>query len=360
MDERRAMSRVYKRGKAWYIDYSSYKGRRIRKRIGKDRKIAELTLHDIELKIERGENLGIHETKKVLLEDFAEEYLKFAKANKAESSYGRDIISLRIHLIPYFEGKYLHEVATQEIERYKELRLEEVKPATVNRELACLKHFYSKAVEWGYVDKNPVKNVKLLKEPPGRVRYLKPWEIRALLRECSPRIKPVVLVTLNTGMRKSEVLNLTWHDVNFDERTIMVRNSKNNESRIIPMNATVYKELKTLYMKASSSCVFSENGKSYRSVREGFNNAVKRARIKDFRFHDLRHCFASYLAMSGCNLKTIQELLGHKDIKMTMRYSHLSKEHLQEAVNLLSEKMSRVGTNLAQKKRANISSDANA
>ena len=128
------------------------------------------------------------------------------------------------------------------IEKYKADRLQCVTPATVNRELACLKYMYTKAIEWEYVKTNPAKTVKLLKEPPGRLRYLKPEEVDALLKACADHLRPIVVTALNTGMRKSEILNLKWNELDLGNRKITVANSKNNEKRVIPINETLYSE----------------------------------------------------------------------------------------------------------------------
>lgn len=212
--------------------------------------------------------------------------------------------------------------------QYKSKRLEEVKPATVNRELACLKHLYNKAIDWGLVEQNPLKKVKLLKEPPGRIRYLSKEEIERLIANSSKHLKPIVIIALNTGLRKSEILNLKWDDIDFRNGYITVQQTKNNEKRVIPMNQTIRQILKEL--RRENDYLFP-----IKDCKKSFKTALIKSGIKDFRFHDLRHTFASYLAMSGCNLKTIQELMGHKDIKMTMRYAHLSKAHLEEAVEKL-------------------------
>ncbi|MCK4351862.1 site-specific integrase [candidate division WOR-3 bacterium] len=331
--------RIYKRGKSWYLDYT-YKRKRIRKSVGRSKKMAELALKDIEVKIAKEEHLGIHDRKKIPFEKFAEVYLTFSKANKSRTSYERDIISLKVRLVPYFRDCYLSEITPQAIEKYKIERLESVKSATVNREIACLKHLFTKAIEWGYMSQNPAKSVKLLKEPPGRVRYLEVGEIQALLGECSPQLKPIVVVALNTGMRKSEILNLKWNDVNFREKVISMTNTKNNERRFVPINDNVYMELKRLSNNHNGGFVFiSRRGEPYGKIQKGFQNAIKRARIKDFTFHDLRHTFASHLVMERCNLRTVQQLLGHKSLNMTMRYAHLSRAHLQEAVQKVGTKM---------------------
>jgi integrase len=328
--------RLFKRGETWCVDYS-YKGQRVRRAVGHSKKIAELTLKDIELKIAKGENLGIHDLPHLLFRDYSREYLEFSKANKGESSWVRDCVSMR-HLVEALGDKYLFAVAPKQIEEYKKHRLDKggAQPATVNRELATLRHMFNKAVEWGYVKDTPVKGVRMLKIPPGRLRFLEASEIARLVDECSPHLRPIVVTALNTGMRLSEILCLRWSQVNFRLRTITVERTKNNERRIIPVNQPLFLDLERLAKKKRTEFVFcDEDGKPFRSVQTGFKAACRRAGIADFRFHDLRHTFASHLVMSGVNIRAVQQLLGHKDIKMTMRYSHLSPQHLQEAVGLL-------------------------
>lgn len=325
---------VFKKGKNWYIDYY-LKGQRKRKKIGPSKKLALQVLKDVQAKIVKKEYLGILEEKRILFEDFAEQYLNYAKANKARSTFRRDQVSVD-HLTEFFKGKYLFEITPEMIENYKVSRLEKVEPAPINRELACLRHMYNKAIEWGYLKSNPVKSIKRLKEPPGRLRYLKPEEVKRLLDACHNHIRSVVITALNTGMRKSELFNLKWKDVDLENRKITVINSKNNESRIIPINQTLYEELLSLSKKSNGEYVFSHsNGIPFGDIKKGFSSALKRAGIEDFRFHDLRHTFGSYLVMQGVDLRTVQQIMGHKDIKMTMRYSHLSPEHIQEAVKKL-------------------------
>ena len=339
-----SMGRTFKRGKSWYIDYT-HKGRRIRKTIGQSKKLAELALKDIELKSARGEYLGIYEEKKILFQDFAKEYLAFSKANKAHSSYERDVRSLRVHLVPCFKDKYLFELTSGMNERYKSKRLAKAGPATVNRELACLRHMFNKAIEWGYVATNPMKGVRLLKEPPGRVRFLQPEEVQRLLQNCAPHVRSIVITALHTGMRRSEILNLRWKDIDFSAKTITVENTKNNERRVIPINDVLHYALNISPRHIRSDFVFcAGDGRPFANVQKGFKAALRRAGIEDFRFHDLRHTFASYLVMSGVDLRTVQELLGHKTMRMTMKYSHLSKAHLQNAVDSLTTIWHKFGT----------------
>jgi integrase len=328
---------IYLKGKNWYIDYY-VKGRRKRKKIGHSKKLALQVLQDVQLKIAKGEYLGIFDEKKIPFEEYAKQYLAFSKANKAWSTYQRrDRFSVD-NLVSFFKGKYLFEITSEMIEKYKAARLEKVTPASVNRELACLKHMYTKAIDWGYIKLNPGKGVKRLKEPPGRLRYLNPEEVGGLLEACSDHIRPIVVTALNTGMRKSEILNLRWPQVDLKNRKITVINAKNNESRVIPINQTLYQELLTLPEKVKREYVFSDrNGHPYGDIKNGFSSALKKAGIEDFRFHDLRHTFGSHLVMQGVDLRTVQQVMGHKDIKMTMRYSHLSPEHVQEAMERLDK-----------------------
>ncbi|KPJ58649.1 MAG: hypothetical protein AMJ46_13820 [Latescibacteria bacterium DG_63] len=331
--------RTYKRGRYWYVDFT-HKGRRIRRRIGRSKRLAELALKDIEVKVVKGEFLGAYEDRRLVFEEVAEEYLEFSELRKAKSSYERDITSLRPNLIPHFGDEYIGNISTKHIEQYVAKRRQRVSPATINRELSCLKHLYTKAIEWGYVRENPAKAVKKLKEPPGRVRYLQQEEIDALLAHCSPHVRRIVVAAIHTGMRRSELLSLKWQDVNLRQRTVTVRNSKNNEQRTIPINSTLLQELKKTPRHIRSDFLFCDSeGRPYGDIKKGFRGAVKRAGIEDFRFHDLRHTFASHLMMGGADLRTVQELLGHKGLSMTMRYSHLSHKHLEGAVESLARQL---------------------
>lgn len=333
---------IYQRNKVWYVAYS-FQGKRHRKRVGHSKKVAELKLKDIELKIERRESLGILESKLILFPAFAAEYLAYAKTNKAIKTYALNVGNIKA-LSPYFKDTLLSEITPQMIERFKSERKQSVKPATVNRDLACLKNMFNKAITWGYLDSNPMKGVPLLPEPPGRLRYLAAEEYDRLLRALPLDTAKLVRFALNTGMRKSEILGLRWKDVNMGQRLIAVEITKTNERRILPMNDEVYQLLVDLEKgRLKSDLVFTDGAVN---LRRYFERAVQRAGIEHFVFHDLRHTFASYLVMSGASLKVVQQLLGHKDIKMTLRYSHLSQEHLHEAVGRLNFK--KIDTDLTQ------------
>ena len=193
------------------------------------------------------------------------------------------------------------------------------------------------AIKWGQAITNPMKDVRLARENNQRIRFLSYEEEKRLLQACKAPLKPVVITALHTGFRMSELLSLTWEDVDFDRRIITVKAgyAKNGESRSIPMNEMLKRTLEEV--RISDGALFRNcAGNTYRSVRTAFDSALKRAEISDFTFHDLRHTFASRLMMGGVDLPTVKELMGHKEITMTLRYSHLSDSHKQRAVEILS------------------------
>lgn len=326
---------VFRRGNNWCIGYS-LNGRWVRKMIGPSKKLAELTEKEIKLKIAKGKFLGIDEPKKMLFNDLCREYLQFSKANKTQKSYIRDQTSIKSFL-KTFRCKLISGISAHDVERYMNKRKEKVTSASVNRELSCIKHMFNKAVQWRYLSENPLRSVKKFKEAPGRVRYLNENEANKLLQCCSEHIKPIVIMALNTGMRRGEILNLKWSDIDMDSRTITLRRTKNNEIRMIPINKELHNVLVSLGQQTDGNYVFpNSDGKPYGDIKTGFKGALRRAGIKNFRFHDLRHTFASRLVMAGVDIRTVQELMGHKDIRMTMRYSHLSDRNLREAVDKLN------------------------
>jgi integrase len=329
---------IYKRGNNWYIDFF-FKGQRIRESIGPSRKGAETVI--AKRKAEIAENKFLDKRKEpdpIKFYDFAKEYLQWSKANKKPGTFVREISTMR-RLNNVFENHILQQLTTWQIEKWKAKRKEEVKPATVNRELSLLKHMFSKAIEWEKAKENPAKKVKLLKGEVKRVRFLMPDEIQKLLSNCADHLKPIVTVALHTGMRKGELLNLQWDQVNFDQRIISILNTKNHERRDIPMNETVKTTLKE--MERKSPYVFCNgDGGNFLNVRRSFETALRKSGIENFRFHDLRHTFASNLVMEGVDIMTVKELMGHKDLTMTLRYAHLAPNHKMRAINILDRIMS--------------------
>jgi integrase len=249
-------------------------------------------------------------------------------------------------LSDFFGDRQAAEITPQLIEQFKNYRRQKtisgrpVTGATVNRDLACLKTAFSKAVQWGLVSSNPVKMVKLYSEKDrARTRYLSPEEKARLLAVCSPELRRIVLAALKTGMRKSELLTLRWLDVDFGANQIKIRKSKSGRIRFIPLHPDVLEILKDL-PKSGDYIFTGSRGDAltlYGWVRTQFEAALDKTGIRNFKFHDLRHTFASEMIMRGADLKTVSELLGHATTAMTERYSHLSPAHKNLAINLLSQ-----------------------
>lgn len=313
----------------YWIDYY-VNGRRKRERIGPSKKLAQSVLAKRMVEITENKYLDIKKERRVLFDVFNQQYLAFSRINKR--SWTRDESSIK-NLLTVFEHKYLHEIDPYAIEKYKALRKEKVSVTTINREIACLRHMFTKAIEWNKVNNNHVKHVKLFPENNQRTRYLSEKEIKLLCAYAPSYFKPIIMAALNTGMKRGEIMRLKWADVDLSKGIIYVREAKNNSSREIPINETLKDVLESLPRRLHNPYVFCNHlGKPYHDFSKAFQLAVKKAGIEDIRFHDLRHIFASYLIMDGVDLKTVQELLGHKTIRMTLRYTHLSPAHKKTAI----------------------------
>jgi integrase len=335
---------VFKKQGNWWIDFY-HQGKRIRRKVAPSKKVAEMALADIEVKKAKQEFLGMCDPKKILFKDFAAEYLEYSKANKAKRSYERDVLTLEGHVLGLWGEQQLAHITPKMIEDYKVQRLQHVVAATVNREIDTVKNMLRKAVEWGYLHTSPGASVKKLRTGTPHFRYLSGAETRKLLDACrssiNPQIYPFVAVALSTGMRLGELTALEWKDIDFKRGILRVDNkkehhTKNYQVRTIPMNEFLTEVLRKIPRRLDSSYVFQKkDGEKFHKMRSGFENAVKRSGIPHVRFHDLRHTFASHLVMGGVDIRTVQELLGHKDIRMTMRYSHLAPDHMRKAVKVL-------------------------
>lgn len=213
----------------------------------------------------------------------------------------------------------------------------------MNRLLGNLKHIMTMAVEWELLENNPLYKVKSLRVPKRTERVLTPEEETRLLTACSqvrtPHLRSMVLLALNTGMRKGEILGLRWEHIDLGNRLITVYNGKTTDSdRPIPMNDAVANLISGLQGKAKGGFVFPSDrnkGERFRDPKVGFTKAVRLAKIPHVRFHDLRHTFATRLARIGVDLVTVRSLLGHTTIRMTERYVHSLADVKMAAVRRL-------------------------
>jgi integrase len=298
-----------------------------------DRKLAEKIYHAKRSEAQKVLYGFVHE--KVKLKDLFNDYLTMRSDPSTPQHYNNVLWTNT--MMEFFGDIHVHELTSEHIEKYRIHRLREgLKKTSVNREYRLLKAILNKGIEWGKCTKNPVVRVKAYSEKESeRVRYLETHEKVRLMEACPLPTQRLVYFALNTGMRKSEILNLCWKDVDFNLNLATIKRSKSKKPRHIPLNSEVINMLKS--MPSISEFVFgNENGKAkWTLYRKKFEKAVKDADITDFHFHDLRHCFASDLVMKGVDLKTVSELLGHSTTKMTERYAHLSPAHKRVAVEML-------------------------
>ncbi|WP_394146447.1 tyrosine-type recombinase/integrase [Vibrio atypicus] len=227
-------------------------------------------------------------------------------------------------------------------------------PATVEYTFNRLKAALNRAVEWEFIESHNLSSVKIAKEDNTRIRYLSELEEAALLTALATReaqlcedndshqyadfFAPLITLAMHTGMRKGEMLTLRWESVSFENRylTILSENAKSKKKRTIPMNDTVLNMLSQWRAQnPNEEYVFVHEGKRVSFFQYPWQNLLKAAGIENFRFHDLRHHFASKLVMAGVDLNVVRELLGHADLKMTLRYAHLAPAHTAAAVQMI-------------------------
>jgi len=327
---------VFQRNGHWYMDYYTADGKRVRKKIGPNKSLAMTVLRKRKVEVAENKHLDIKREQNVYFEVFADSYLELYSKLNNRSWRKSDLHNVNT-LKRYFAGKMLHEIRPEAIERFKADRLKEVSVARVNRNLSCLKCMFNRAIDWGKIEQNPMRKVKMLKETNTRLRYLEKEEIAKLLNSCSENLRPIIIVALNTGMRQGEILGLKWEDVDLKRGIIYLLNTKNGDRREVPMNKAVSMALEGIERDTESSYMFCDKfSKPYINVRSSFFTAMKKSGIINFRFHDLRHTAASHLVMAGVDLNTVRELLGHKSLGMTLRYAHLSQDHKKRAVAMLS------------------------
>lgn len=338
---------LYKRGNVWWIRYAGIDGRTVYESSGASNfRIAEGLLIKRKQAIKEGKMPEIIKISNHTFNELAQEYEKWAEKQRCYKTKKIFISQLKNH----FGNIQLRRFSTMLVEQFQSSKLNAgKKPATCNRLLATLKHIFTKAVDWNMVKEEVLKQirkVRFLEENNRRLRYLTQEECQSLISECDRHVKPIVVMALNTGMRKGEILNLKWENIDLKNGFILLNQeqTKNAERKEIPINSTLRESLLSITRRLDISYVFYNplTGKQYDNVARSFHSALKRAGIRDFHFHDLRHTFASQLVMAGVDLATVRELLGHKTLTMTLRYSHLAPSHKVKAVDLLDSKLTEV------------------
>ena len=308
----------------------------------------------------------------LVLKTFIEE--RYEPWATASLKWGHQPVTLVRRRFSWLLTKPMNKITVGEITKWQSQEVKRGKsPATVNRVLAALRGVLTKAVDHGLLGHNPIAKVKNLKETDEkRIRYLtEPEEtrLRKALRDrndekiegrlsgnrfrvqrhypkmdeisgYADHIEPLVLLAMNTGMRRGELFLLTWNNIDFGNKvlTVSAATAKSSKTRHMPLNVEAMEVLETLHSPNACGLVFPnpQTGLPMVTIKTAWGHLMSETGINDFRFHDLRHHFASQLVMAGVDLNTVRELLGHASLEMTLRYAHLAPEHKAQAVALLN------------------------
>ncbi len=329
----------------WWIRYTNAKGKRVTESIG--RHSDAVTIYQQRMTEKRtGELIPIGKSARgVKFSALVKDALKFSEGNhRDQRNFKQRIESANEHfgnrvadtITPKEIGEWLSEMADEH----------EWTPATFNRHKAVISKAYKIGMQNSHVSTNPARFVPQRKESIGRIRFLTEDEetrLRAAIMEHRPHCIHQLDVALNTGMRKGEQFTVTWPQVDFKHEFIHLEQTKNGSSRYVQLNETVLASLEALRAEHKArkldfdTLFFDRRNDSIKDPREWFANACDEAKVKGVTWHTLRHTFASRLVMAGVDLKTVQELMGHKTIAMTARYAHLAPGHLKDAVNRLAK-----------------------
>jgi integrase len=352
---------IYKRGNVYWIRYAGLDGRIVFESSGSEKfKAAEAKLIQRKNSIKDGKQPEIKKITNHTFNELVTEYVKWAERQRCFKSKSYLIEQLKetfgsyplrrfnTMLLEQFQSERLQKGKEREIKAgYKPIPVKGNMPATVNRFMATISHMFTKAVEWDMVEEETLKRirkVKMLPENNKRLRYLSKEECKELINRCDSHLKPIVVTALNTGMRKGEILSLKWEHVDLKHGFILLNQdqTKNSERKELPINDTLRGVFQGITRRLDVPHVFYDpsNGKPYRDVKRSFKTALRKAGIKDFRFHDIRHTFASHLVMAGVDLTTVSKLLGHKTLTMTLRYAHLAPAHMVKALDILDNTLS--------------------
>jgi integrase len=344
---------IRKRGTTWQIDFYAPSGERVRKTFKQKKDAVAEHAKRVTL-VKEGRYLDVKKAYPQTLADLCADYTKVYHTQKsfknAKKSYlenfkeyfGADRLACEItrHDLVSYQSHLKEKPVTVRFKNGVEVARKLRTDAAVNREISCLHHLFSEAVAWGNAERSPFDGGKAIKikENNKRMTFLSDDEINSLLSACTEHLKPIVSCAILTGMRRGEMLALKWDQVR--NGFIYLSKTKTNEARQIPISdalEAVFLEIRTK-QGLRSEYVFTFRGEAIRdNFKKTFNAAAKRAGLVDLHFHDLRHTFASQVLLNGGTLKDVQELLGHKTMTMTLRYSHLTQEHKRQAVNLLGK-----------------------
>ncbi|NOT58534.1 MAG: site-specific integrase [Deltaproteobacteria bacterium] len=338
---------IYLRGKSWYYDFVHHGARYVGSFGPVPRSVAKEELARKKAAVLETRLNPAKARKSPRLDTFADDYLTWAHANCKPLTVHRAQRTLARFTAFVGPTKRLNEVTPWNFEQWKRTRKEAGKaPGTINTELLTLKSIFAKAKAWGKLSEHPGASVKLLQNPRQKIRFLSEDEEVRLLAVCSPALRRVVHVGLLTGFRRQELISLRLEDVDMNDGTVSVAAcyAKNGESRTLPIGPRLRAVLQDALTASGSAATVLVNALglpwSRNTLGGQFRAACQAAGIGSLGLHVLRHTFASRLTMAGVDLKTTQELMGHKSIEMTLRYAHLSPQHRRSAMETLEARFS--------------------
>jgi integrase len=328
----------------WYVDYTDASGQRVKRSTRTvDRKDAEALLSKWKLEVHR--QVMWDEDPPRLYDDVMLRYLQGPSTDKR--AHDRDLFSAK-RLTPFFQGRSLNDLGPADIQAYIDRRRADgVANGTVNKELNLLSSaltYARRRLQWDIP--NPVEGMRL-REPQGRIRWIdRPTAARLIAAAASVRsyLPDFIELGLHTGMRKGEMLGLSWDRVDLEQRMIYLtdRDQKNGKHGGVPLNTEAVSALERRRAFREQHCptspwVFAtREGERIANIRKGFIAACEKVGLMDFHPHDLRHTCAAWLVQSGVDIRVVCELLRHSSIQVTMRYAHLSSKNVRDAVDRLS------------------------
>jgi integrase/recombinase XerD len=336
------MATVYRRGDVWWVRFRS-NGQHIRRSAHTSKKAEAQAylqrLLDEHAKKARGDDAPRHLLGEAMEQFFDEASLK-ARTLESYRFNSRVCARLLGHL-------HLDEITRRTLSEFVSTRKRSgVTDATIRRDLAFLSSVLSMANRWGWVDTNPVTsfNKRSLKESRPRTRFITREEFGRLYEAASEDLKPILILAVETGLRKEELLSLTVASIDFRRRELHLEMTKTNTPRRVPLSAKALDTIRELLERRSrprSPYLFCKSdGTHIGNPKKAFSGACRRAGIQDFRFHDLRHTFASWWVQGGGDLYRLSRVLGHTTLQMSARYGHLRTDDLHDELNRVAQKRS--------------------
>ncbi len=317
------MARVFQKRGAWWLDYMDDSGRRHREPVGlgASYSLAKEVLAKRLAHISERRHFPSRAANAATFNSLADKFWELHGQRLKSKSWASMLVRIRKE----FGTRRVSDVRPSDIQKFYNALAGQTSVSTANRHLTLICSIFSKAKLWGlFYGDNPVGAVKREKEPAHRLRFLSMEEWERLYEAAHERLKPVLICAVKTGMRKSEIINLGWENVDLEHGVIYILQSKSGRPREIHIASSLRECLLALGPKASGP-VFAL---PEIMLRRYFDQAVRASRVKDFCFHDLRHTFASHYIMKTNDLPALQKALGHSTPAMTLRYAHLSQGHM--------------------------------